>query len=187
MPTSERETANIFSVEGSFDPLTTITELRLSDGRIFRIPTALLSEAVSGSSPNAETFEDDGAFETGDSTMVVPIIEESLDVSKRTVATGKVRIEKTVQAYDVVLDEALAVHTWTVERIPMNLPIDVEPAVRQEGNTTIYPLLEEKLMVTKQLILKEELRVTRNDFERRDTQTVTLRREQLKVERETLG
>lgn len=181
MPVSYRHSANILLAEGSFDPSTTLTEIRLSDGRTFRIPTALLSRDADTRSLNDETYETTG------SPIVVPIVEESLDVSKRTVETGKVRLEKTVQAYDVDLDEALAVRTWTVERIPMNIQVDAAPVVRQEGNTTIYPLLEEQLTVTKQLVLKEELRVTRNDFERRDTQTVTLRREQLTVERETLG
>lgn len=181
MPVSDRDSANILRAEGSFDLSSTVTELRLSDGRTFRIPTALLHEDVDAPSLHEETFD------TGNSTVIVPLVEESLDVYKRTVVTGKVRLEKTVQAFDVALDEPLAVSTWTVERIPVNLPVDAPPEVRQEGNTTIYPLLEEQLIVTRQLMLKEELRVTRNDFERRDTQTVTLRREHLAVERETLG
>lgn len=181
MPVPDRDFANVFLAEGNFDPSTTLTELRLSDGRAFRIPTALLSKAEDNRPPEDQTYE------TSDSTIVVPIVEESLDISKRVVATGKVRLQKTVETYDVALDEPLAVSTWTVERIPLNLPVEAAPDVRQEGNTTIYPLLEEQLIVTKQLLLKEELRVTRNDFERRDTQTVSLRREHLSVERETLG
>ena len=179
MPASNHDCSNIFLADGSFELSQALTELRLADGRTFCIPTALLSKSVINP-PLAEGSDDI------DSAMIISIVEESLDVSKRTVATGKVRLEKMVQAYDVTFDESLAVSTWNVERVPMNLPVDVTPEVRQEGNTTIYPLLEERLILTKQLILKEELPVTRQDSERRDNQVVTLRREHVSVEREAL-
>ena len=179
MSTPDEQSTNVFLAENSFDSSTTLTELRLLDGRRFRIPTALLSEA------NDVTASENQAYDTDGSTLVVPIVEESLNISKRIVATGKVRLAKTVQAHDVVVDEPLAVHTWTVERVALNVPVEAAPVVRQEGNTTIYPLLEEELVLTKQLVLKEEVRVTRNDSERRETQTVSLRREQVTVDRET--
>ena len=116
-------------------------------------------------------------------SLVVPIVEEQLTVGKRTVATGKVRLEKTVQEYQQALDEPLAVRTFDIERVVLNRVIDAVPEVRQEGDTTIYPLIEERLILTKELILKEELRVTKRDTEWRDTQVVTLRREHMTVER----
>jgi uncharacterized protein (TIGR02271 family) len=81
------------------------------------------------------------------------------------------------------LDEPLAIRTFDVERITINQVVDAPPEVRQEGDTTIYPLVEEQLVLTKQLILKQEVRVTKREGEKRDTQVVTLRREQLSVVR----
>jgi uncharacterized protein (TIGR02271 family) len=181
MPVSDSNSTNIFLADGSFSTSATLTELRLADGRSFHIPTALLSEPTKASLPSSH------ASDTAESRIVVPLIEEQITVSKSTVTIGTVRLEKTVGMYDVALDEPLAVSTWSVDRVALNLPVDAPPPVRQDGNTTIYPLLEEQLVLTKQLILKEEIHVTRNDFERRDTQTVTLRREQLTVERDTLS
>jgi len=181
MPVSDTSSVNVFQAEGYFDPTASLTELHLADGRTFRIPTALLKEEVSSPLLSHETTDAD------ESTIIVPMIEEQLEVSKRTVATGTVRLEKTVETYDVALNEPLAVSTWSVERFPLHVPVDAPPAVRQEGNTTIYSLLEEQLILTKQLILIEEIHVTRNDFERRDTQTVSLRREHLAVDRESLS
>jgi len=57
--------------------------------------------------------------------------------------------------------------------------------VRHEGDTMIVPVLEEVLVVEKRLVLKEELRVTRRRVETREPQTVTLRREDVVVERFT--
>jgi stress response protein YsnF len=95
-----------------------------------------------------------------------------------------VRLQKTVENYDQALDEPLAVRTYDIERVIFNRPVDSAPPTRQEGDTTVYSLVEEQLVLTKQLVLKEELRVTQRDAERRDTQVVTLRRERFEVERQ---
>jgi uncharacterized protein (TIGR02271 family) len=92
-----------------------------------------------------------------------------------------------VQEYQETLDEPLAVRTFDIERVALNQVVDSAPPVRTEGATTIYPVIEEQMVLTKQLVLKEEVRVTRRDTERRDHQVVTLRREHLIVEREKIA
>ncbi|MFD1693079.1 DUF2382 domain-containing protein [Azotobacter chroococcum] len=57
------------------------------------------------------------------------------------------------------------------------------PQVRQEGDVTVIPVLEEVLVVEKRLVLKEELRVRRVVHEEPHSVPVTLRREQVTVER----
>ena len=169
---------NILMVAGELDIKRAYTELRLSSGRIVRIPTEiLLSDGDDSSYPRDSVLESDG------SSLIVPIVEEQLTVGKRTVRTGTVRLQKTVQEYQQALNEPLAVRTFDIEHVILNRQIEEVPEVRQEGNTTVYPLIEERLILTKELILKEELRVTKRDTERRDTQVVTLRREKMVVER----
>lgn len=52
----------------------------------------------------------------------------------------------------------------------------------------IIPIYEERLVVQKQLFLKEELHVTRQEtVDRHAQQTVTLRREEVAIERHPLG
>ena len=182
------EPVNILSVSGNLDLARTYTELQLSDGQVLRLPTALLLQR---SAPTAGLLEPGQGARANLANVplaqldetVIPLIEEHLTVGKRTVTTGTVRLEKSVQEYQEQLNEPLAVRTFDVERIVLNQPIDASPEVRQDGDTTIYPLVEERLILTKQLILKEEVRVTRRETERRDTQVVTLRREHLEVER----
>ena len=89
-----------------------------------------------------------------------------------------------MQEFETTLDEPLAVRTFDIERVIWNQPVETAPGVRIEGDTTIYPLVEEQLILTKHLVLKEEVRVTKRETERRDTQTVVLRREHLAVERQ---
>ncbi len=174
---------NVLVVAGELDLARAYTELRMSNGHVVRLPTEIL---LSGGRSDVELSSSHQALPTLDSevaSLVVPIVEEQLTVGKRTVATGTVRLEKSVQEYQQALDEPLAVLTFDIERVVLNRAIEAVPDIRQEGDTTIYPLIEERLILTKELILKEEIRITKRDTERRDTQVVTLRRELMTVER----
>lgn len=116
-------------------------------------------------------------------TTVIPVIAEELHVGKRTIETGQVRVSKTVREDEQVIDLPLTRETVSVERVPIGQPVSVAPAVRQEGNTTIYPVLEEVLVVEKRLILVEEIRITTRQDVVHQPQTVTTRREEVSIER----
>ena len=173
---------NVLQVSGMLDPTQTDTELWMPDGRVLRLPTSVLIGGKTGLSDLAPLQAD-----TDRASAIVPVVEETLVVEKRIVETGKVRIKKTIQEYQEILDEPLAVHTFDIEHVVLNRSIDAPPAIRQDGETTIYPVVEEQVVLTKQLILKEEIRVTKRNTERRDNQVVTLRREHVVVERSSGG
>ena len=168
---------NTLSVVGNLDMGAPETELRFADGRTVRVPTALFQQKQAFGSVQQASF-------SGDETILIPLVEESFEVGKRTVETGKVHLRKSSEAHEVTTNEPLAVNSWKVERVPKNEVVAEPPAFRQDGNTTIYPLLEERLILTKQLVLVEEVHVTQEISERRDAQTITLLRETLSVERE---
>ena len=172
---------NILAVSGQFNPNQPYTEIWLADGQVARLQTAVLLQASevwpASSRPLPEFVAD------SDSKTVIPLIEERLEVGKRPVSIGTVRLTKTVQEYSESLDEVLAIRTFDVERRVLNQPVDVAPPVRQEGNVTVYSLVEEQMVLTKQLVLKEEVRIIQRDAERRDTQVITLHKEHLIVER----
>ncbi|WP_419805491.1 YsnF/AvaK domain-containing protein [Terriglobus sp.] len=184
---------NVLRTSGRLDPTAPLTELQLEDGTVLRLPTALLQErqriaALSASDAPADATDASytgtaGRAATEPGRTVIPVMQEELHVTTRTLSTGTVRLDKTVQTYQTALDEPLAVRTYDIERVVLNQPIDAAPGTRQEGDTTIYPVVEEQAIVTKQLILREEIRVTRRDTERRDQQTVTLRREHVEITR----
>ena len=92
---------------------------------------------------------------------IIPILEEELDVSKRTVRTGTVRVETSTTIVDEIASALLETSDVEVVRVPVGREIDEAPQVRTEGDTTIVPVLEEVLVVQKRLILKEELHITR--------------------------
>lgn len=70
-----------------------------------------------------------------------------------------------------------------VERVAVGRLVDGPVADRQEGDTLVLAVVEEVLVVEKRLMLKEEVRITRNSTERVQREAVTLRREEVEINR----
>lgn len=115
--------------------------------------------------------------------LVVPVVREEVDVRKRQWETGGVRVEIGVREREELVDEPLVREEVRVERVPVNQVVAEAPGVRQEGDTTVVPVLEEVLVVEKRLVLKEEVRITRRRFEAHEPQRVRLRTEEPRIER----
>ena len=146
-------TPNTMSVVGILDLTNPNTELRFADGRSVLVPTALLQQEEAFTPPQS-------ASPVSDDAVLIPLVEERLEVGKRVVEIGKVYLHKSSEAYDVAIDEPLAVSTWKVQRITRNEVVAEAPALRREGSTTIYSLVEERLILTKELVLVEEIHVS---------------------------
>jgi uncharacterized protein (TIGR02271 family) len=115
---------------------------------------------------------------------VVPVVEETAVVYKERVVTDRVRLRKHVHEDQEVLDIPVQTESLEVERVPVDRWIDTPAAIRQEGDTTIYPVMEEVVVVEKRLRLVEEVRVTQRRATRHVREQVALRREEIVVERE---
>ena len=115
---------------------------------------------------------------------VVPVVEETAVVRKERVVTETVRLRKRVREEEEVLDVPVQTEAIEVERVPVGRWLDAPAEVRREGDTTVYPVVEEVLVVEKRLRLVEEVRVTRRQETRRVQERVGLRREEIVVERD---
>ena len=113
---------------------------------------------------------------------VIPVLRETLRVSKREVETGRIVVHKTVTERDEAVEMLLKRTDVSVERIPVNRVVTEAPASRQEGDTLIIPILEEVLVVEKRLMLKEELHIRKDNSERTVHETVRLRSEDVRIE-----
>ncbi len=115
---------------------------------------------------------------------VVPVVEETAVVRKERVVTETVRLRKRVREEEEVLDVPVQTEAIEVERVPVGRWLDALAEVRREGDTTVYPVVEEVLVAEKRLRLVEEVRVTRRQETRRVQERVALRREEVVVERD---
>ncbi len=166
-----------------------LVELRLENGQQIHIPQYLLTKQADGSlflpltcseveqgycSPTAAVEND----------LVVPVVAEELRVGTRTVETSRVRLHKTLVEHEEVVDPELLRDNVTVVRVPVGRLWEGEtPGTRQEGDTLIIPVFEEVLVVEKRLMLTEEIHVRREQSAYHAPQSVTLRRQEVQVER----
>jgi uncharacterized protein (TIGR02271 family) len=108
---------------------------------------------------------------------------EELSVSKETVETGRVHVATRTREREALIDESLARERVEIETIPIGSRIDAVPNVRQEGDTTIIPIVEERLVVERRLYLKEEVRIRRVRTTEHHKETVMLRYQEAVVTR----
>jgi uncharacterized protein (TIGR02271 family) len=115
--------------------------------------------------------------------LVLPVIQEALDVRTRRVETGRVRITKVIHEREELVDVPLVQEEVTIERRLINRVVEGPLPVRYEGDTMIISLLEEVLVVDTRLLLKEEVHITTRRTETHTPERVTLRHEDVTIER----
>ena len=118
-----------------------------------------------------------------DEPIVVPVLMEELEVQKRPVETGKVRITKVVHERETIVDEPLWRDHVAISRVPMQRVVDGPVPVREENGTTIISVVEEVLVVEKRWMLREEIHIRKQRTETHQPQRITLRSEEVQVER----
>ena len=121
------------------------------------------------------------------SPETVELAEEVLDVSKRAVTSGTVRVTTRTENVDQLVREVLERETVEVTRVAVDREIDEVPALRVEGDVTIIPVTEEVLVVEKRLVLKEEIHLRRRRTSEVTEVSVPLRRQHADIERIEAG
>jgi stress response protein YsnF len=165
--------------------------IRQTDGTSLLLPRGGLKEdgpnhyRVSFSFKGLQVLErgTDRGREHGASEVVVPVVHEDVHVEKRVVEGGGVRVHKTVDEREVRVHDSVTVEHVDVQRIKIDQIVESHPRVREEGDLTIIPVVEEVLIVEKRLMLREEIHVRRTRETRTEEQPVTLRQERVEVER----
>lgn len=120
-------------------------------------------------------------------SAAIPVIEEHIHIDKQIVEKGAVRLSKKVYEEDVAVNVPLIHEEHDIDRVTINQVIDTAPVVRYEGETMIIPVLREEVVVQKRLVLVEELRITKKLVQTQSTQQVTVRKEEVIVDRTETG
>jgi len=132
---------------------------------------------------NVELSKSVSATPDDEGRVVVPLVGEELAVTKETRETGRVRVTTVTRQREELVDEMLAREQVEVERVAVGKPVEAIPAVREEGDTIVVPIVEEILVVERRLILKEEVRLRRMRSTERYQERVTLRKQEAVVTR----
>ena len=113
--------------------------------------------------------------------FVIPVMEERVVIEKAVIETGRIRIHKQVSNTEETVGISLSHDEHIIEHIPQNIYVETVPVMRQEGNTTIIPVLKE--VFVKRILLVEEIRITKHTVQTNEQQNVTLQKEMVTVER----
>lgn len=114
---------------------------------------------------------------------VLQIVEEHIEVAKRRALIGTVRVGTRTETVEEIADVELDRYRIEVTRVPVGRVVDVAPVARAEGDTTVIPVVEERLVLVKQLFLVEEVHVRHVRERELVREPVTLRRQRAVVER----
>ncbi|GAB5534621.1 MAG: hypothetical protein Rubg2KO_08700 [Rubricoccaceae bacterium] len=152
--------------------------VRLSTGAALHFPSALVAQREDG------VYRADFSFDAADSARhTLDEVEEHVRVGTRTVETGRV----IAQTFTDSVEEAVDTTGWresvTVERVPIGRVVESVETVRTEDDTTIIPVYEEVLVVRKQVVLREEVRITKHREPVPGSEHIALRRQRVEVNR----
>jgi stress response protein YsnF len=127
------------------------------------------------------------ALRSGSRTVaeeIIPVVEETATIDKRQVVTDHVRVRTVTDTVEELAHASVQREDVEVTRVPVDRVVETAPEIRTDGDVTIVPVLEEVLVVTKQLVLKEELHIRRRIETEIVEVPVTLRKQHAVVERE---
>ena len=119
-------------------------------------------------------------------TTVLPIVEEELQVGKRRIESERIQVRTVTDYAEELVRRELTGEHLEVERVPIDLLIEPGldlPRVRTDGNVTIFPVLEEVVVLEKRLRLKEEVRITKRVTTETTETPITVRKQRAIVER----
>lgn len=91
----------------------------------------------------------------------IPQVRERAVVGKKTREGRTITVHSRPVSERVTVSESLLRETVSVERMPCNRVVEHPPPIREEGDLTVIPVVEERLVITRELVLKEEVHIRR--------------------------
>jgi uncharacterized protein (TIGR02271 family) len=114
----------------------------------------------------------------------IPLHVEDISISRREIKKANVEIALITGTREQLIDEELTHVRVEIERFSIDQTVEAVPPIRQEGDITIIPVVEEVVIVERRLVLKEEVRVRRVSTKEQHQETVVLRQQEAVVTRE---
>lgn len=118
-----------------------------------------------------------------DDDKILRLHAEQLQVSRRQRSGETVRVQTVTTEHGQLVEEPLTHERVEVVRVPVDRIVETVPEIRQEGDVTIMPVVEEQMIVQRRLVLKEEVHVRRIQASTLHRETVILRHQEAVITR----
>jgi uncharacterized protein (TIGR02271 family) len=113
-----------------------------------------------------------------DTVLRMPVHEEQLVVRKKPVVLGKIRVHKGVETVEQEVGVQLVHEEAIIEHVA---PDQYDGLAPSNPNEVIIPVIEERLVVQKQSVIKEYIRVRKELVQRHEEVRGTVRREVVQI------
>ena len=117
-----------------------------------------------------------------DSERTIPLYQEHVSIEKTEAVTDSLRVSTHAEEHVVLVEENVERGHLSIERVAIERAVLEAPEPRQEGDTLIVSVVEERLVVEKRLFVIEEVRITRTSTTEYVSQTETVRTMRATVE-----
>jgi uncharacterized protein (TIGR02271 family) len=159
---------------------TDASDTSLSDRPTTRLPTA--DHATVGADGSRDIVDVSAVLDRGDKEYRLPLVEERLSVSTRAIDLGEIDVHKTVESVEETWYEPVTHEEVQVERVPVRRNVAAPEQPREEGEWLVIPVMEEVIVVQKQLVVVEEIRIRKQLVTEQQEIRETVRRERASVE-----
>ncbi len=113
----------------------------------------------------------------------VPLAAERIEVTRRVRTTGRVQVLTRTTERVENIDIELRHEDVEIERVAIGRTVTTPPAIRHEGDVTIIPVIEERVVVERRLVLTEEIRIRRVVRIERRRDEIVLRSQHAEIRR----
>ena len=118
-----------------------------------------------------------------DEELILPLAQEHVSISVRDAVTGRVSVHLRTETVVETAEVELASTELEVKRVAINREVEAVPDTRVEDGVTIIPVVEERLVVQRRLVLKEEIHLIQRQRREAVSVPVTLRRQRAEIVR----
>ena len=109
------------------------------------------------------------------------VCQEELKIKKRRIPVKKLSIRKRTKYTDFKSEIPLVSEQLSYTEVPFNTEVEQIPEVRQEGDTTIIPVIKEIPIISKKIVLIKEIHITRSQSLSTETIEAKLRSEEVEI------
>ncbi len=113
----------------------------------------------------------------------IPLHREEVVLSRLKRELAVVRVATQTRSREQFVEAELAHERVEIERVPLGHVVEAVPPIREEGDVTIMPVVEEIVVTERRLILREEVRIRRIRSTEHHRETVTLRMQEAMITR----
>lgn len=116
----------------------------------------------------------------------VSLAEERVELGTKKVFDRRVRITRSTRADEKLIEAELTHEDALIKRISINEAVSPGniPQVRQEGEVTIIPVIEERVEIVKYYVLTEEIHVIKKIRKETHQENIILRSQEINISTE---